>query len=301
LARLEVEALAQGSAEQVREAIAQAVKEAAAQQSAQVQDALRAYLNQVPSAIRRSMRRPSDPSGKSVPADVGIRGAEDLVSFLPSRMPRFKSGDRPLPGVDWDLEELAGVGGFGEVWKARHPYLKSKPPVALKFCLDPAAGAALRNEAGAGSGDAARQARRHRAAVVEYEFVEGGDLVGKIGSIPGDCRCRWPSRSPKRGDGHETFSARHSYFFKGSLPRRAPKEASWKSWGDSRQFPYNRSVSAVSLICGSVRPTSTTTVMLKSSAQTQGDVLSTAEGESSYVGRPREAVLREEIPCRRYG
>jgi serine/threonine protein kinase len=190
-ARLEVEALAQASAEQVREAIAVAVQDVAAQQSAQVQEALTAYLHQVPSAIRRSLRRPSDPSGKSVPANVGIRGAEDLVQFLPARMPRFKAGDRPLPGVDWELEELAGVGGFGEVWKARHPYLKSKPPVALKFCLDSSATAALRNEAGVL--DRVMQHGRHAGIVpllhtylsadppcLEYEYVEGGDLTGLI-------------------------------------------------------------------------------------------------------------------------
>ena len=45
------------------------------------------------------------------------------------------------------LEELLGVGGFGEVWKAVNPQVPDMPPVALKFCLDPEAQALLRHEA----------------------------------------------------------------------------------------------------------------------------------------------------------
>src|SRR5213595_1120700 len=59
-ARAELEALAQAPAAQLQEAVAQTVREVAALQPAPVQEALAAYLAQVPAAIRRSLRRPSD-------------------------------------------------------------------------------------------------------------------------------------------------------------------------------------------------------------------------------------------------
>ena len=52
---------------------------------------------QVPTMIRRSLRRPSDPSGTTVPANRAPRKPADLLPFLPSKLPRFKPGDRPLP------------------------------------------------------------------------------------------------------------------------------------------------------------------------------------------------------------
>jgi TPR repeat protein len=189
--RNEVEALAQAPAEQVHRDAAAAVAEAAAEQPAEIRLALTSYLEQVPAAIRRSLRRPSDPTGTTVPADLSLRRPEDLVPLLPARALRFKPGDRPLSGVDWELEELVGLGGFGEVWKARHAHLRSKAPVALKFCLDPTAVAALRNEAGVL--DRVMRHGRHPGIVpllqtylsaeppcLEYEYVEGGDLTGLI-------------------------------------------------------------------------------------------------------------------------
>src|SRR6185369_4360849 len=91
-------------------------------------------------------RRPSDPTGTTVPHALSIRSGEDLLPLLPTKMPRFKAGDRPLAGVQWELEELLGIGGFGEVWRARHPQSPSLAS-ALKFCLDKRATRLLRHEA----------------------------------------------------------------------------------------------------------------------------------------------------------
>ncbi len=154
-------------------------------------DQVAAVLTQIPENTRRSLRRPADPSGKSLRPSMAVDGPESVRALLPTKLPRFKAGDCPLAGVDLELVELLGVGGFGEVWKARNPFLDGVPQVALKFCTDIEAARTLRHEAGV-LNQVMRQGThpgivrllhsylRADPPCLEYEYVAGGDIAGVI-------------------------------------------------------------------------------------------------------------------------
>ena len=185
-----LEAAARAAIQDVKEAAWAVVREVCAGQPEQVQARVAGYLLQIPSLIRQTLRRPADLTGLSAPAGLSLQRPEDLLLFLPQRLPRFQPGDCP-PGVgDWELVDLLGVGGFGEVWKARHRHFDGIAPVALKFCLDAAAKDRLLKYEAAVLNQVLRHGRHpgfvalldaHLSSdppCLKYEYVEGGDLSG---------------------------------------------------------------------------------------------------------------------------
>ena len=65
--------------------------------------AMELYLMQVPNALRQSLKRPEDPSGKTVPPDFALDSPEAFAKMLPLRVPHFRpGGDLPgFPGRLW--------------------------------------------------------------------------------------------------------------------------------------------------------------------------------------------------------
>src|SRR5262249_40432182 len=104
----------------------------------------------------------------------------------------FKAGDRPQGVGDWVLEELLGVGGFGEVWRATNAHLGET--AALKFCLDEESARLLRNEAALLRRVKKESEGQHRGIVplqdanldstaepwLRYEYVAGGNLTSLV-------------------------------------------------------------------------------------------------------------------------
>ncbi|MBA4191814.1 MAG: hypothetical protein C0467_27865 [Planctomycetaceae bacterium] len=182
--RDEVARIASAGVTEARQAAVEAVKEVADRVPIEDRVVLESFLAQIPSAISQSLKRPADPSGKTVPASFALTTADDVLRLLPPRPPRFKAGDA-LPGhAEWRLERVLGVGGFGEVWLARHTDMGLES--AVKFCHGPQA-ADLRHESQVIA--QVMRAGEHPSVValrdavltgstpwLRFDFVDGGDL-----------------------------------------------------------------------------------------------------------------------------
>ncbi len=98
--------------------------------------ALAEYMRVLPATVRQVLRRPSDPEGLSVPDGLDLYKPEDLLPYLPPRLPRFKVGDRPTGLDNWTLTELRGIGECSEVWLGDDPEQPEHSPAALKFAIE---------------------------------------------------------------------------------------------------------------------------------------------------------------------
>ena len=94
------------------------------------------YIKRIKTEVNFGFSRPEDPSGATVPAHWAIGRPEEVAKVLPPRFSQIQAGMSPPQAPGWVLTEQLGIGGFGEVWKARGLRMTSTLS-AFKFCLDP--------------------------------------------------------------------------------------------------------------------------------------------------------------------
>ncbi|MFO0799704.1 MAG: serine/threonine-protein kinase [Gemmataceae bacterium] len=189
----DLEQVVQAESRDLRVEIAEVAEKAAAGK-AEIARQIESYLLQVPAVVQRSLRRPEDPRGATVPAAAKLDDPAQLAALLPQRLPRFRAGQAVPHAPGWVLDRLLGAGGFGEVWLATHPSLRGQQR-AFKFCLDrEARERLLRHE-----GQVIQRVMRASKAVtadqqgivplldahldgetpwLAYEYIDGGDLAG---------------------------------------------------------------------------------------------------------------------------
>src|SRR5262245_53592082 len=83
--RAEAQAVAALAPEEAHDIALQLVGELASDQPQSIQLSLISYLAQVPAAARQSQRRPADPTGRTVAANLTFARPADVLALLPAR------------------------------------------------------------------------------------------------------------------------------------------------------------------------------------------------------------------------
>lgn len=171
---------------------AQAVEQEGGALQEQERSNLVAYLREVPATLRQSMRRPDDPSGRTIPGYQRLDGPDHLAILLPRRLPLLEAG-RSFHGLE--LVRLLGSGGYGEVWQAVPKGVPGAEPVALKFCTDERARRQLLEHEAKVAAQVMRVGQHpgivrlqrmyleDELPALEFEFVAGGDLQAHLAAL----------------------------------------------------------------------------------------------------------------------
>lgn len=159
------------------------------------QDYLIRYLSAIPMTSRQALRHWTDGGHATTLVSQLPRTGQEAARFVPVRASRFRPGDR-IANHDLCLDLMLGQGGFAEVWKAHNPVAAHQPPVALKFCLEPALVPSLKREIelqGALKGQEPgkdivqllQTAYTADPPFLVYEYIDGGNLHGWLEAFQG--------------------------------------------------------------------------------------------------------------------
>jgi formylglycine-generating enzyme required for sulfatase activity len=104
------------------------------------------YVACWPAMVRQVLRRPSDPKGHLPPEGVQFYKPDDLLLFLPARLPKLRPDTELRHLDDWTLTGFRGLGECSEVWSGESVEHAEYSPAALKFITDPSAAAEARRQ-----------------------------------------------------------------------------------------------------------------------------------------------------------
>ena len=159
------------------------------------QDYLVRYLSAIPMTSRQALRHWKDGGHVTTLVSQLPRTEQEAARFMPVRASQFRPGDR-IPNHDLRLDMMLGQGGFAEVWKAHNPVAPHQPPVALKFCLEPALVPSLKREIDLQGALKGQESGKDIVQLLQtaysadppflvYEYIDGGNLNGWLDAFQG--------------------------------------------------------------------------------------------------------------------